>query len=97
MAARKLHKYDVVVTSYPTCASDWPNPKKKGKGKASDDEADADELSNVAECGALFDPDYSFYRVILDEAHTIKNSSTQQHRACCALKTRYRWCLTGTP
>ncbi|BGP56497.1 hypothetical protein JCM8202v2_004118 [Rhodotorula sphaerocarpa] len=97
VAARKLHKYDVVVTSYPTCASDWPNPKKKGKGKASDDEADADELSNVAECGALFDPDYPFYRVILDEAHTIKNSSTQQHRACCALKTRYRWCLTGTP
>ncbi|KAJ0114754.1 hypothetical protein J7T55_004495 [Diaporthe amygdali] len=36
-------------------------------------------------------------RVILDEAHEIRNRSTRRFRATCALKARFRWCLTGTP
>ncbi|DAZ99009.1 TPA: hypothetical protein N0F65_011264 [Lagenidium giganteum] len=36
-------------------------------------------------------------RVILDEAHSIKNRSTGWFRACSALDATYRWCLTGTP
>ena len=35
--------------------------------------------------------------MILDEAHTIKNRSTKGAQAACALRARYRWCLTGTP
>ncbi|KAK5994916.1 putative ATP-dependent helicase protein [Cladobotryum mycophilum] len=38
-----------------------------------------------------------WYRVVLDEAHWIRNSSSRQFRAVTALTSRSRWCLTGTP
>ncbi len=38
-----------------------------------------------------------WHLVILDEAQNIKNPRTQYARVACALKTRHRLCLTGTP
>jgi transcription termination factor 2 len=38
-----------------------------------------------------------WHRIILDEAHRIKNAKTNGHKVCCQLKTSYRWALTGTP
>ncbi|CAN0214983.1 unnamed protein product, partial [Hapterophycus canaliculatus] len=36
-------------------------------------------------------------RVILDEAHSIRNTDTKQSRACLQLEADQRWAVTGTP
>lgn len=38
-----------------------------------------------------------WFRVILDEAHTIRSARTAQCKAILALYARHHWCLTGTP
>ncbi|KAF2764755.1 hypothetical protein EJ03DRAFT_256218, partial [Teratosphaeria nubilosa] len=38
-----------------------------------------------------------WYRLILDEAHSIKNRNAKSTQACYALDSWYRWGLTGTP
>lgn len=39
----------------------------------------------------------NWYRIVLDEAHDIKNKATKKAMACCTLRAENRWCLTGTP
>ncbi|XP_058118533.1 transcription termination factor 2 [Anopheles ziemanni] len=39
----------------------------------------------------------SWERIILDEAHVIRNHKSVMSESCCALKGRCRWVLTGTP
>ncbi|KTW32933.1 hypothetical protein PNEG_04255 [Pneumocystis murina B123] len=38
-----------------------------------------------------------FYRVVLDEAHYIKNRLSKTAKACSSLNAKRRWVLTGTP
>ncbi|KAK0705714.1 SNF2 family N-terminal domain-containing protein [Lasiosphaeris hirsuta] len=40
---------------------------------------------------------FHWYRLVLDEAHVIRNSSTKQFKAITALSATHRWCMTGTP
>ncbi|KAF0910828.1 hypothetical protein E2562_004795 [Oryza meyeriana var. granulata] len=60
--------------------------KKKNKPKNSDAGLDGGALARVR-----------WFRVVLDEAQTIKNYRTQVARACCGLRAKRRWCLSGTP
>ncbi|KAL2818730.1 SNF2 family N-terminal domain-containing protein [Aspergillus cavernicola] len=39
----------------------------------------------------------SWHRLVLDEAHRIRNRSSQIFKAVSSVKAHYRWCLTGTP
>lgn len=68
----KLAEFDVVITSYQTCMSEFQSG-----------------TSPLYEC--------YWWRLILDEAHIIKNVSTKTAGACFNLKSLRRWCLTGTP
>ncbi|KAA8567876.1 hypothetical protein EYC84_008324 [Monilinia fructicola] len=45
--------------------------------------------------GGLFS--LSFFRVILDEAHHIKNRQSKTAKACYEIAAEHRWALTGTP
>ncbi|CAA6663709.1 unnamed protein product [Spirodela intermedia] len=50
---------------------------------------------NIEEKGGLYS--ICWFRVVLDEAHTIKSSKSQISLAASALTADRRWCLTGTP
>nr|GMD36140.1 helicase-like transcription factor CHR28 isoform X1 [Ipomoea batatas] len=80
-------------------SSQFSNYKKqkntyvKKKGKKGRNGIDTDDFDPG--CGTL--ARVSWFRVILDEAQTIKNHRTQVARACCSLRAKRRWCLSGTP
>lgn len=38
-----------------------------------------------------------WFRVVLDEAHMIREQNTQQSKSICALEAQRRWAVTGTP
>ncbi|CAG8606777.1 1100_t:CDS:10 [Paraglomus brasilianum] len=88
--ARKLAKYDVVITTYQVVASEWPAPpKSKGKKKEEDNSV------SLIYAGPLFKA--KWHRIVLDEAQYIKNRNTMAAQGCYALDGLKRWCLTGTP
>ncbi|RYP05726.1 hypothetical protein DL765_009751 [Monosporascus sp. GIB2] len=39
---------------------------------------------------------FHWYRLVLDEAHVIRNRSTKQFKAVASLSASIRWCMTGT-
>ncbi|CAL5029860.1 unnamed protein product [Urochloa decumbens] len=63
-----------------------PKKQTKAKKKNKPSNSDAGPLARVR-----------WFRVVLDEAQTIKNYRTQVSRACCGLRAERRWCLSGTP
>jgi SNF2 family DNA or RNA helicase len=70
----------------PSNAQNKGKKKKKKKLKASEIDLDSGPLARVR-----------WFRVVLDEAQTIKNFRTQVAKACCGLRAKRRWCLSGTP
>ncbi|KAJ1285692.1 hypothetical protein BS78_03G296700 [Paspalum vaginatum] len=64
-----------------------PSSSKKSKNKSvAENSLPEKPLAKVA-----------WFRVILDEAQSIKNYRTQVARACWGLRAKRRWCLSGTP
>ncbi|KAK9051732.1 hypothetical protein SSX86_028360 [Deinandra increscens subsp. villosa] len=67
-----------------------PTSKRSKKGKKGiDDELFESHVRPLAKV--------RWFRVVLDEAQSIKNHRTQVARACWGLKAKRRWCLSGTP
>ncbi|KAK4187176.1 DNA repair protein rad5 [Podospora australis] len=80
-AANAANAPDVIITSYGVVLSEFTQIISKG----------GDHSSNRG----LFS--LNFFRVILDEAHSIKNRQSKTARACYEIAAEHRWALTGTP
>ncbi|KAF2104827.1 DNA repair protein rad5 [Rhizodiscina lignyota] len=72
---------NVLITSYGVVLSEFNQVAANG--------------GNRATHGGLFSLDY--FRVILDEAHFIKNRQSKTAKACYEINATHRWVLTGTP
>uniref|UniRef100_A0A7S4N633 Uncharacterized protein n=1 Tax=Guillardia theta TaxID=55529 RepID=A0A7S4N633_GUITH len=97
VSSRSLSDYDVVLTSYETLRNLYQrwlfnrnatHAKKDGRRSSKQDIIGNQNID-------IFD--MRWWRVILDEAHWIKNRKTRSHRACLQLTAINRWCLTATP
>ncbi|THH02609.1 hypothetical protein EW026_g285 [Hermanssonia centrifuga] len=106
-----LSDFDAVITTYSTLAVEFSKQSKSVTCPEEDDEDDGNSSEgkqarrrgkkNVANGIGLeaSSPLQSvdWFRVVLDEAHSIKEISTVACRACCDLLADRRLCLTGTP
>ncbi|KAI1351588.1 DNA repair protein rad-5 [Xylaria sp. FL0043] len=72
---------DVIITSYGVVLSEYSYINSRPGGRESHK--------------GLFS--LNFFRIILDEAHTIKNRQSKTAKACYELTAEHRWVLTGTP
>ncbi|ROV89267.1 hypothetical protein VSDG_09112 [Cytospora chrysosperma] len=72
---------DVIITSYGVVLSEFTQLASKGGGMDGH--------------RGLFS--LNFFRIILDEAHNIKNRQSKTAKACYELSAEHRWILTGTP
>lgn len=72
---------DVIVTSYGIVLSEFTQIAAKG--------------GSMDGHHGLFS--LNFFRIILDEAHSIKNRQSKTAKACYELSAEHRWVLTGTP
>lgn len=72
---------DVIITSYGIVLSEFTQIASKG--------------GSMDGHRGLFS--LNFFRVILDEAHNIKNRQSKTAKACYDLAAEHRWALTGTP
>ncbi|KZS92628.1 hypothetical protein SISNIDRAFT_412173 [Sistotremastrum niveocremeum HHB9708] len=82
---KELKKYNVVLTSYAVLESGYRKQQSGFKRKG----------QIIKEKSAMHQIEWN--RVVLDEAHNIKERSTNTAKAAFELKSTYKWCLSGTP
>ncbi|KAJ8013108.1 hypothetical protein DPEC_G00049860 [Dallia pectoralis] len=87
--AKVLAEHDVVVTTYSLVSKEVPVQKDEAEKPSMDSEKVPSDLP------PLMRVDWA--RVVLDEAHNIKNPKVQTSMAVCKLRAKARWAVTGTP
>ena len=82
---KEILKFDIILTSYAVLESSFrrQNTGYKKKGELLKEDSVLHSIK--------------WHRVILDEAHNIKDRSCNTARGAFALKAEYKWCLSGTP
>jgi SNF2 family DNA or RNA helicase len=92
----EIQTFDVVMTTYGTLAHEFKSMEKWVEKQKAEHRGEYSQVS-MRKLFPLLGPKSFFYRVILDEAQSIKNKNTGAAKAACNLKSTYRHCLTGTP
>ena len=98
VSARQLAKYDMVITTYGTVQTEISKviPEPEGKKSTRLDDLKPINLDDVdTKKAALLN--IVWERIILDEAHQIRNPVAKTFKACCRLRAAKRWAVTGTP
>ncbi|PSN71662.1 hypothetical protein BS50DRAFT_569313 [Corynespora cassiicola Philippines] len=94
----RLRKYDVVLTTYGTLASEFKQKENRKESElALREQNDSLFTRKLKDELALVGRKSMWYRIILDEAQCIKNKGTLVSRASSDLQAKYRLCMTGTP
>ncbi|XP_076802366.1 transcription termination factor 2-like isoform X3 [Clavelina lepadiformis] len=86
--AEKLAEFDVVITTYDIVRRCKPKVEKP-------EDVEKKKKPPAGSENTLFL--INWRRVILDEAHQIRNFKSQTSEAVCALNSQSRWALSGTP
>ena len=94
--ASRLHMYDVVLTTYQIITREVSSiavDKKADLGPIGDFNVET-QGKEIRQSVLL---QIAWERIILDEAHTIRNPKSQVSQAVCRLRAAKRWAVTGTP
>ena len=79
---KDLAAYDIVLVTYQTLGLDFSRGLKETSG---------DGRNRFPPCGSI-----QWHRIVLDEAHTVKNPTAQLTKACMALASNKRLVSTRT-
>ncbi|KAJ2450465.1 MutS protein 1 [Coemansia sp. RSA 2336] len=92
-----LERYDIVVTTVGVVTSEWTHAMHSlafifdGADRSLRDQ----KILQDERSSPLFRTKWR--RIVIDEAHELKNRTAKRSMACCDLVGDYRWCLSGTP
>ncbi|KAK9706683.1 hypothetical protein RND81_07G144400 [Saponaria officinalis] len=105
-----LTTYSIVSMEVPKPAKDGDDKRKlqdddtaaSGRKRKHSSKSDRRRLKKEIDDGLLDSSarplaKVNWFRVVLDEAQSIKNHKTQVAQACWGLRAKRRWCLSGTP
>ncbi|XP_048745647.2 transcription termination factor 2-like isoform X3 [Ostrea edulis] len=95
----RLSDNDIVLTTYTLVGKEVGTVNVDADAPAKDED---DAIDDKQESAACEKEDTTLLRIvweriILDEAHNIKNRKSLSSMAACRLRARFRWVMTGTP
>lgn len=93
-----LRQYDVVLTTFGTLTSEYKQKESRKESMLHEQEINQPGFRRPAKDRlALLGRECMWYRVVVDEAHTLKNRNSKASKASVDIQAKHRLCLTGTP